>query len=146
MEAPRSIFELDSTRLKLKDVGSGEWRTGRGSIMTHKEGRGALGRELGWSCSRVFRRRSDQLKASRGRPELNEGRRGDEVVGKPREQSRVARLGVMTLSRSSPSNAVFGPDWKCHKLGYTMDSSLDGKVTGMGKDGGRNSGGNRFIG
>ena len=90
METPRLVFELDSARPELKDVNPGEWRTGRGSMTVHEEGRGALGREHGWSCLHVLRRISDQLRASHGKPELNEGRPGDEEAGKPRERSKVA--------------------------------------------------------
>ena len=37
MEAPRSIFELDSTHLELKDVKRGERWLGRGSTAAHEE-------------------------------------------------------------------------------------------------------------
>ena len=37
MEAPRSIFELDSAHLELKDIKAGERWPGRGSTAVHEE-------------------------------------------------------------------------------------------------------------
>ena len=47
LDAPWSVFELVPARPELKEVDLGEWWAGRGLTAAHKEGRGALGLELG---------------------------------------------------------------------------------------------------